>query len=372
MKIVYHLVGEQRLPIFLSAIQFPDDVQHILICSDKTRNHASLVQAELSRRNIQVSTQSVGGADVATDFTRLREIILHIVQTTNPQREECCFDITGGTKPMAIVALALRNVFGCERKFCYLDTQKRKMIWIDNEFSTETLTKTLSLENFVRLCDKEIRPNRTETDVSQLRDIAYANAGDIQRFQEQFAFLADRGDKNKYFEVYEEFVAHLSQKAPEKASIWCNAFDSAFRSVSWTTQARYLGGGWLEDYIASVVKSNYPDCEIQKNVAISRQDGVAQEFDVAVTDGFALTIIECKAGKVTQDHVQKLENICSTFSGAQGKGILLSLNPSGAKNNVAAMKRIRESRTLAAFCGRRGIEILKKHLFDFKTGTIYE
>ena len=49
-----------------------------------------------------------------------------------------------------------------------------------------------------------------------------------------------------------------------------------------------------------------------------------QEFDVIFTDGYTLTIVECKSGSVTSEQVVKLHQISKKFGGGDGKAILVS------------------------------------------------
>lgn len=51
-----------------------------------------------------------------------------------------------------------------------------------------------------------------------------------------------------------------------------------------------------------------------------------QEIDVAFTDGYKLFLMECKAGRVEQGHVQKLENLRRSLGGAFGVGAICSIN----------------------------------------------
>ena len=66
-----------------------------------------------------------------------------------------------------------------------------------------------------------------------------------------------------------------------------------------------------------------------------------QELDVTFTDGSRLYIVECKAGKVTSEHVMKLENIIEKYGGVGGRGILAAcFEP----DDEAVRKRLNESR----------------------------
>ena len=53
----------------------------------------------------------------------------------------------------------------------------------------------------------------------------------------------------------------------------------------------------------------------------------AQEFDCTFTDGKRLWIVECKAGPVRQEAIQKLENVLRTYGGIAARGVLVSSLP---------------------------------------------
>ena len=51
------------------------------------------------------------------------------------------------------------------------------------------------------------------------------------------------------------------------------------------------------------------------------------EFDCIYTDGKRLYIVECKAGSVKQEYIQKLENNVKTYGGLAARGIMFSAFP---------------------------------------------
>ena len=53
----------------------------------------------------------------------------------------------------------------------------------------------------------------------------------------------------------------------------------------------------------------------------------AQEFDVLFTDGKRLFIIECKAGRVLNEDVYKLQNSVRNYGGVVAQGVLVSAFP---------------------------------------------
>ena len=96
----------------------------------------------------------------------------------------------------------------------------------------------------------------------------------------------------------------------------------------------FLSGGWLEEYVYGLLRPLELDGTIrdlrvglvvgfsQNNVA--DPELVAQEFDCIFTDGKRMWIVECKAGNVLQEAIQKLVNNLRVYGGVASKGILVS------------------------------------------------
>jgi hypothetical protein len=100
---------------------------------------------------------------------------------------------------------------------------------------------------------------------------------------------------------------------------------------------RYLGGGWLEEYaylqLLPLVKAGKIfDLRIGLEIAqTGHHPGFGEtpygEFDCTFTDGKRLFVVECKAGAVKQEHIQKLENNLKTYGGVAARGILFHAFP---------------------------------------------
>ena len=98
--------------------------------------------------------------------------------------------------------------------------------------------------------------------------------------------------------------------------------------------AKYLAGGWLEEYSYLLLEpllrqGKIRDLRIGLEVSWEdrNRDGittVAQEFDGVLTDGNRLIIIECKAGSIKADHVYKLQNCVRNYGGTGARGVLVS------------------------------------------------
>ncbi len=105
---------------------------------------------------------------------------------------------------------------------------------------------------------------------------------------------------------------------------------------------RFVQGGWLEEYVYSLLaplEGQGVISDIRVGYEPDYPDGGssrwgAQEFDCAFTDGRRLWIVECKAGLVTQEAIQKLENILRTYGGVAARGLLVGTRPLNNANQM--------------------------------------
>ena len=117
---------------------------------------------------------------------------------------------------------------------------------------------------------------------------------------------------------------------------------------------QYFGGGWLEEYVCTLLRDVEErglihDLRIGMEVDYSGKvhhpnEPPSGEFDCAFTDGKRLWLVECKAGNVKQEHIQKLENNLKTYGGIAARGILVSSFPIVP----TLAKRIRSSTAICA------------------------
>ena len=97
--------------------------------------------------------------------------------------------------------------------------------------------------------------------------------------------------------------------------------------------AAFGGGIWLEQWLLMALadsKGGRQLKDIRQGVKLkidSNSDKTAQDIDVAFTDGYVLTLVECKSGYdgVKQEVIQKLENLRLNIGGVMGKGVVFSM-----------------------------------------------
>lgn len=380
-KIMYHLLGEQTIPAYLASIQFAPDIKHYILTteSDKTKKAAQSLQNTFHARGYQSELYFIGKESSAVSSFMLQPEIEKIIEKTNPANEPACAEVTGGTKLMfyAMSVVALQH----KMTLIYVDTPNRKLLYLNNG-SVADLTTKMTLSDFVELsgnkfCKKEYKELSSQE--QELADFFYKHYELIQMKQEEAAScLIRKGLSTKdRQETANEIIKQLKKMFKDTNGKFNELWNLYSKDKSWEAQMRFIGGEWFESYTYAKIKKLVPEItEIRRGTEVSYFDGeqAVQEFDVMYTDGYTLIILECKAGKVKQEHIQKLENLRNTFSGALGKCALVTLTASKTKSNRAQSfsSRIENSKSIAAFCGRGGLGLLPTQIFKFRTGKIYE
>lgn len=383
-KIVYHLVGEQALPAYITAVQFPCEVQHFLLTTEtgKTRSAAENIKRTLAAKGINSEIKYIGNEDIAVSVVPLTTALNDIFDSTNPEHLPAALDLTGGTKPMSMVGIMLSG----QREYMtpvYLDTKDKKLIDFTHPQENIFLHQTLEISEFISLGGLQLTKASVSNVSGELLKYIFKNSKFFLRFQEDFANLADnklpangQSIGERFQQKYNFMLNKMAEYTPD-ISLWESLWQEFAANTTPRAQAEFLGGTWFEHYAFNLVQNSGKDIrQILLGVVLSFPENPrdAQEFDVVYTDGFSLIILECKAGRLKQEFVQKLENLRSQFTGALGKCALLTLSSlydkNSSKNTIA--ERISRSRSIAAFSSKSGVNLLPARCLDFKTGLIYE
>jgi hypothetical protein len=172
----------------------------------------------------------------------------------------------------------------------------------------------------------------------------------MRRFYKE---LTDYNNSFKPFELEHDGVYFKLDNA-ETAVIQGYGLDLAFDN--WPDFAKYLSGGWFEEYVYLQCKG-YEDSGVIQDLRINVKLNLKQEntwrhsnfgadyneLDITFTDGYSLYIVECKAGNVTQEQVMKLQNLVRSFGGIEGRGIIACCAP---PNTESVKKKIKDARLM--------------------------
>lgn len=349
-----HLGGEQMLPNLLLARCYGIR-RNVALVSDLTRKAGERFARAVGRE--AAGTELVEVAD-PHDPASLEEALDAVLERGSADGRPCCVNITGGTKVMSIAAVGRAS--RAEVPCVYLDTPRKKALWHDRgAWTADDLSAArppLDLEDFFILGGYQAQ-NGGRWEDNPHRGRRLAVTGHLWRRRRLLASLypefarTDLGkDPCQSFGKPEKALAAVIE-APEGAprppvrrvTAKGRSIEVTQRLVvegtehpeaaEWPDFWDYLSGVWLEERVYQML---VPLVHKEKRITDLRlgmrllpdpdQSGrpeTLNEIDVLLTDGWRLWVVECKAGRYTQDHVYKLSYLADRLGGSQSTGCLL-------------------------------------------------
>jgi hypothetical protein len=333
--VIIHLLGRERMPIYFGMLHFRAE-RHIFITTQEYAGAANtlskLLPSECSSAIIFINDPFIP-ADT-------REAI---------EQQAACFskettiavNMTGGTKLMFAGALSACWEHGLEP--FYFEINNHDIIYIRDGLTvpfigTKSVTDFFTVNGFTVITAGkwEDKPCR-EARLNVTRKL-WENRKTIGMLYQSHNFLKyniqwgigpnlpfDWKWGNSHAELDINMGTTLVLDGKPIAVPACDDF------------GQYLSGGWFEEYVFCSLR----DLE-QKNIIYDLRIGLevnydnqtkeygtvpVGEFDCAFTDGKRLWLIECKAGGIKQEHIQKLENNLKTYGGIAARGLLISAFP---------------------------------------------
>lgn len=365
--IVVHLAGEQILPNFIG-MQLCKTENHVLVVSEQTRRHVGLLKTAV-KSTIQHLVVN------PFEYHSLLKKFEEIQPAASAGR--IGFNVTGGTKPMSVAAIDICRRF--EIAPFYIDTSQKKIFFFDEPFNEFVMPEIFdNVATFVRLAGYSVNTEgivSSDEGVTSRRSLTeqlFTHHKLVRQKLPEIAKFTDKKNQNlknaptEWTTLLSGLLSDWAKKASQISQIWQMAFPTGH---DWRIAARYLAGGWFEEYCLLKLSEDDSKKDVRAGMmpgwigAISDPRNAAQELDVAYTDGFRLTIVECKTGQIKQEHFQKLENLTATFGGAFGGGILASLN----KPTQDIVERVKSARNVTLIWGsgladlNRSISIAKEN-----------
>lgn len=373
-----HLAGEQTVPNFLAIRQFPGVQKHLILASTKTKEPANRV----------LDVAGVRGKVLDVEDPWEAPGIVSVLRSHAPDGTRCAYNVTGGTKLMAIASL--HHALETGARAFYVHTEGAAIQWVGEDWGREPLQGSLEVEDFIRLAghdlidpgywedvpEREGRADVTRTLWKFRRCLAKAYK-DVVNAMDTGGTL-ERTYKRKQRAVTIEWARGTGRLVCEK-----QGKPVVDEQVEWPDFLQYMAGGWFEEYCYLMLRPCLEDGEVQDiriglrpswnmDVEDDADEASKQEFDIVLTDGLRLTIVECKSGwSVRQQHIQKLENNVSSYAGVMGRGILaaaLKIDSHQAKPN---RERISQSRCLAAFGGKAVEKRMPDRILDVRPGQVF-
>jgi len=352
--VIIHLLGDQRMPIYFGMLQFQ------------------------AKKHIFITTQEYAKAADALGKLLPSGCGYNVILINNPfkpadtrkaiEQQAACFsketkiavNLTGGTKLMFAGALSACWQHGIEP--FYFEINNHDIIYL-RDGSTVPFTGIKSVTDFFAVNGFSVI-TQGKWENKPCREARMDVTRKLWEYKETLRALY----KNQDFQKYINNIHWGVKPNPPFDWTWKNshaAFDTKIAAAlvldgetipvpGCDDFGEYLGGGWFEEYVFYLLcnleqKRIIHDLRIGMEVNYveqfqERRNIPVGEFDCAFTDGKKLWLVECKAGGIKQEHIQKLENNLKTYGGIAARGLLVSAFPVSDTH----MKRINSSKSIYA------------------------
>lgn len=338
--LVIHLLGEQVMPIFFALRQFTAG-RHVALTTHEYLNEvARLAAVTAVEPNPVVIADPFKPADTKRTIASLVESM--------PAGSQIAVNMTGGTKLMFAGALNACWELGLDP--FYFEIRDHNVIFL-RDGSHAPFVGISDVEDFLRAGDyRTVKAGRWPTDPNDAKNRRSSATEEFWRRRDALRSLyKDRSFldfSNKYDRHYprherENLPFSFSWSGGEASLNEGGTTKLVLKGAQIAVPKRgffpFLAGGWLEEYVYSLLHPLEEDGVIRDlrvgfEAGHRQEDGVkhellAQEFDCTFTDGNRLWIVECKAGPVKQEAIQKLENNLRQYGGVAARGLLVSSFP---------------------------------------------
>lgn len=265
--------------------------------------------------------------DVATQLDG-RHVILHA---------------TGGTK---LMVLALRDGLrlvetGLGRlDILYAETHKQQIDWLGQNPRTEPMVDVLDLRQMLlvqgyriegdsRLSEPQQRASTRADLTREMAENAAKYGGAFSAIATLASFAADsRVDRDLTQQLNfkpQRQLSELLQRAQVKDLLqWDGDLGITFTDPEC---ARYIAGGWLEEYVLLKLTGLFKPNRFGSNLNITSSDNkVPNELDAMVVHQNRALLIECKTGKQVkaQEAIYKLAQLRDRLGGSVAQALYLS------------------------------------------------
>lgn len=336
--VVLHLLGEQTIPVFFGMRQFKAETNIIL---------TTIEYEPVAQRLAEVAGIEPAPVIISNPFkpAATRKAISEQVEKL-PPAAKVAVNMTGGTKLMFAGALSACWELGLDP--FYFEIRHHNVIFL-RDGSSVPFVGISNIEDFIVAADfVTLKHGRWPTEPDAVRNrrlpvtaTIWEERDALRGLYPKKEFLEFGGKYDKHQPAYEkdDLPFDFKWKSGEASVAKGTAPKLVLNEKSIEVPRKgffpFIQGGWLEEYVYSLLAPLQDDgliSDVRVGYEPDYPDGVpnkwgAQEFDCTFTDGKRLWIVECKAGPVRQEAVQKLENILRTYGGVAARGLLVSSLP---------------------------------------------
>lgn len=355
------IVSDQLIPNLIPVLmEQPDQVWLLLSGVMQRKGLGRRFERLLQQKGFQVMLrEGVPDAALAT----IREYSLEIATDLEEEGfDRILLNATGGNK---LLTLAFVDTFQSALdetvlRILYTDTRHNKLeLLFPPKQNPVEMKSVLDVPLYLAAQGAKVRKVDSDQEfwsdqVRERRSVTYALAGLLKRRQDAALLGAINALSARSRETnarHQEKLVKPLQSFDEQKRIpsgrwaemlrqfeaaglveWDGAYQLTFLTLD---AARYLGGGWLEEYCWLVAQqSGFDDLrlgvEITWEEGASRQEKARNEFDLLAIHNNRMLVVECKTanlfrdGAKDQDVVNRIESLGRSAGGLFGSSLLLS------------------------------------------------
>lgn len=315
MKHQITLIGGQILPVYLGITEKKPDIIHVLYSKD-SKDQFSLLKNVLVGK--QIKSYQIDPFDYESIKTKTEEIIF---ENSNDDFE---LNITGGTK---IMAIACQQVFN-DLKFPIFYIDQKHVLFDITDKKTTVIKPKITIDTFLKITGHSKYQLGSLTDFSN-DEISLAEY--VLKHIESGWYWQAHGllyKKGKYVRVNQLNFSHknLTLNWDSKVIQITNGTDVKSFSTKRGLDILFTGL-WWEILIGKAVSKWSHTFEFKMNLRIKSKVSEQQdknEIDIVLNTGKNLIFIECKAGDVTQDDINKIKAVADLYGGISSRSILVA------------------------------------------------
>lgn len=360
MKILISLIGKEVIGNFrVFKYIKPDKVVHLY--SDDTKVHnQNLVNTIENSYKCKVESFEVEGFDYDSCLQKLHLLTINA-------GDEVISNISGGTKIMSLALYAFAHEINQAENVCYFDTNQN-LHWL-NKKTKDSVTTEIFLEEYIELQGQKI------TSKVELKDA-------LIKFKDDLTFIKKSQFGETWKAFLKEVVAVIRKYRDSRINeqslftiisqklVKINTFELIVKDGKLQVKNKgtlfiesslsesdidffYFNAGWFELLSAQTLQKKYPQDKIYLSVKfpyLSNQSFDKNEVDILINDSGKLIFVECKAGDVKSEHIDRIKNRKDTFGGLISKSILVTRFPLETNFNTHVSKNLVEK------CKEYGIE----------------
>ena len=332
------LISDQAAPNLLPTLD-PSlkPARALLLVSAKMQRRAPALAKVLTEAGIQVETIDLPNEH---DVGQLEDLILGIAANHAPQ--DIAFNLTGGTKLMALAAQSVAATAQCST--FYVDVDTDEVIWLDRSRDTIRLTASLRLKHYLQsygfsISDRQ-HPNIPQS-YRALQKTLILNCRNLEKSLGELNFIAQTAEERKTLDLRldERQLDSLSLATMLRDFEEAGVLSREGETLRFTDEAArfYCKGGWLEQHVyqtLAAVQDRIGLRDKASNIVVVDTDGVRNELDVAFLARNRLFAIECKTARMDRDRSTKANDTLFKLSensrrigGLGTKAMLASYRP---------------------------------------------